>query len=202
MMRWNATCAAALGVVVALGACKKQEAAQTGAPTSMMKGGETTAMETAGKAAMPAPMTDEAIFAMLSEASTGEIDAGKMAESKATNADVKAFARAMVTAHTKMLNDAEALAKRLKVVPKPMADDSMPQSNMRMSERLRSAAKGMTFDTAYLNGEVTAHEAVLDMVKRAEGQAQHPELKKFLQGAESPVQQHLDRAKSLQKKMG
>src|SRR5665213_2600631 len=110
--------ALALGAVTVLGACKKTDnAADTtmaSADTSMAAGAASSTMNAPAPAAT---MSDAAIFAMLGAANQGEIAAGKMAESKATNASVKSFARDMVAAHTKMLNDGVALAKRLNITP-------------------------------------------------------------------------------------
>jgi len=145
--------------------------------------------------------TDAQIFARLVAANEGEIAAGKMAESKATNADVKSFARMMVTDHGKMLNDVSGLAKKLNVTPDTAAADSIKTANSSMANALRSAAKGTTFDTTYVNGQVAGHEATLAMLKTAAGQAQNAELKQALNGAMPAVQSHLDRIKNIQAKM-
>jgi putative membrane protein len=167
------------------------------ADTSMAAGmGSSTSM----KAPAPA-MTDAQILAMLAAANQGEIDAGKMASTKATNASVKSFARDMVTAHTKMLNDGNALAKKLNVTPDTAAADSINAMNQSTAATLTAAAKGAAFDSAYVNAQVAGHEYVLDMVKRAEEQAQNADLKSALTAAEPQVQQHLDRIKDIQSKM-
>jgi len=193
--------AVALCAVTMLGACKKGENAtdttMASADTSMAAGmGSSTSM----KAPAPA-MTDAQILAMLAAANQGEIDAGKMASTKATNASVKSFARDMVTAHTKMLNDGNALAKKLNITPDTAAADSINAMNQSTAATLTAAAKGAAFDSAYVNAQVAGHEYVLDMVKRAEEQAQNADLKSALTAAEPQVQQHLDRIKDIQSKM-
>jgi len=196
--------AVALCAVTMLGACKKgNEAADTtvagagATDTSMAAGaGSSTSMK-----APTATMTDAQIFAMLAAANRGEIDAGKMASTKATSASVRSFARDMVTAHTKMLNDGNALAKKLNITPDTTAADSINAMNQSTAATLTAAAKGAAFDSAYVNAQVAGHEYVLDMIKRAEGQAQNPELKSALTSAEPQVQQHLDRIKDIQSKL-
>lgn len=195
--------ALALGAVTVLGGCKKSDnAADTtmaSADTSMKAGtGSSTSMNAPAPAAA---MTDAGIFAMLAAANQGEVAAGKMAETKATSASIKAFARDMVVAHTKMLNEGNALAKRLKVTPDTAAADSINASNQSTGAALSSAAKGAAFDSAYVNAQVAGHEYVLDMVKRAEGVAQNADLKTMLTKAEPNVQKHLDRIKDIQGKM-
>ena len=185
-----------------LGACKKGENA---ADTTMAGAADTsTAAGMGSSTSMKAPataMTDAQIFAMLAAANQGEIDAGKMASTKATSASVKSFARDMVTAHTKMLNDGEALAKKLNITPDTAAADSINAMNQSTAATLTAAAKGAAFDSAYVNAQVAGHEYVLDLVKRAEGQAQNADLKSALTSAEPQVQQHLDRIKDIQSKM-
>jgi len=196
--------AVALCAVTMLGACKKgNEAGDTtmagagATDTSMAAGaGSSTSMK-----APAATMTDAQIFAMLAAANRGEIDAGKMASTKATSASVRSFARDMVTAHTKMLNDGNALAKKLNITPDTTAADSINAMNQSTAATLTAAAKGAAFDSAYVNAQVAGHEYVLDMIKRAEGQAQNPELKSALTSAEPQVQQHLDRIKDIQSKL-
>ncbi|HXF24097.1 MAG TPA: DUF4142 domain-containing protein [Gemmatimonadaceae bacterium] len=196
--------AVALCAVTMLGACKKgNEASDTttagagATDTSMAAGaGSSTSMK-----APAATMTDAQIFAMLAAANQGEIDAGKMASTKATSASVRSFARDMVTAHTKMLNDGNALAKKLNITPDTTAADSINAMNQSTAATLRAAAKGAAFDSAYVNAQVAGHEYVLDMVKRAEGQAQNADLKSALTSAEPQVQQHLDRIKDIQSKL-
>jgi putative membrane protein len=196
--------ALALGAVTVLGGCKKNDNAadttMTAADTSMRAGtGSSTSMN-AAPAAAPA-MTDAGIMAMLGAANRGEIAAGKMAETKATSASVKSFARDMVAAHTKMLNEGNALAKRLKITPDSAAADSIMAMNQSTASELESTAKGAAFDSAYVNAEVAGHQYVLDLVKRAEGAAQNADLKTMLTSAEPQVQKHLDRIKDIQGKM-
>lgn len=196
--------ALALGAVTVLGACKKSEnAADTtmaAADTSMRAGtGSSTSMNAAPA---PAPaMTDAGILAMLHAANQGEIDAGKMAEKKATNSAVKSFAHDMVAAHTKMLNDGDALAKKLNITPDTAAADSIMSMNASTAATLSAAAKGAAFDSAYVNAQVAGHQYVLSMIKNAEGAAQNADLKTALTSAESQVQSHLDRITNIQGKM-
>jgi putative membrane protein len=194
--------ALALGAVTMLGACKKGEnAADTtlaATDTSMAAGmGSSTSMN----APAASPMTDAGIFAMLTAANQGEIDAGKLAETKATSASVKSFAHDMVAAHTAMLNSGNALAKKLNITPDSAAADSISSMNQSTAAALNAAAKGPAFDSAYVNAQVDGHQYVLDLIKRAEGAAQNADLKSALTSTEPKVQAHLDRIKDIQGKM-
>ena len=199
----------ALGAVTLLGACKKTESvsdttgmaagAVTPADTTTKPGSVTTA--STSNPASTETMTDPEIFSMLKSANQGEIDAGKMAESKATNAAVKAFAKDMVTDHTTLLNQGNALARKLNVTPKPAANDSIEAHDKATASALQQTAKGAAFDSAYVNAQVTGHQNTLDLVKRAEDQAQNDQLKALLKNAEPVIQRHLDRIKDIQGKL-
>jgi putative membrane protein len=190
---------AMVGAAVSLVACKKSDTAMS--DTATMTVTSMTGDTTVRSAAAGTAMSDATILARVAAANQGEVDAGKLAESKATNPDVKAFARMMVTDHGKMLSDGEALAKRINVTPDAAAADSIRAANKAMGDMLAAAPKGATFDTAYVNGQVIGHQNALDMLKSAADAAQNPDLKKALTDAQQPVQSHLDRIKDIQGKM-
>jgi len=207
------TVAFALGAVTLLGACKKSEnaadttaagattGAMAGTTTGAVPGSTAVANQATSNPASTQTMTDAEIFAMLKSANQGEIDAGKTAESKATNAAVKAFAKDMVADHTMLLNQGDALAKKLNVTPQPAANDSIDATNKQVAAALEQAPKGAAFDSTYVNNQVLGHQNTLDLVKRAEDQAQNSELKALLKNAEPVIQRHLDRIKDIQGKM-
>lgn len=200
--------AAVCSTLVVLGACKRggENASDTtgmGTDTSMNAAAPANTTATPGAANAPAAgaMTDAQIFARLTAANEGEIAAGKLAEKKATNADVKAFARMMVTDHTKLLNDGNALAKKLKVTPDTAAADSIRSANKSLADQLQGAAKGAAFDSTYVDAQVAGHQATLDMLKNAAGAAQSADLKKALNDAIPTVQKHLDKIQEIQGKL-
>lgn len=213
--------AVAFGATVMLGACSTKRDANTTDTTAMAAApgtdstmnaagsmnaaaGSSTSMNNGGAMAGNMgnmAMTDADIFSMVSAVNKGEIAAGKMAETKATNPAVRAFAKDMVTDHTMLLNQGMALAKRLNVTPSPTADSSIVMMNNTMASQLSSAAKGMAFDSMYVNDQVQGHQAALDLVNNAEGKAQNADLKAMLTKAQPIIQRHLDRIKDIQGKM-
>jgi len=70
----------------------------------------------AGSAFAQAP-NDAQIAHIVVTANQVDIDAGKLAESKSANADVKAFGKLMVTDHTGVNKSATELVTKLKVTP-------------------------------------------------------------------------------------
>src|SRR6478735_8274161 len=71
----------------------------------------------ASTASLAQAPNDAQIAGIVVAANTVDINAGKLAKSKATNKDVKAFGERMVTDHTGSNKQATALVTKLKVKP-------------------------------------------------------------------------------------
>jgi len=159
----------------------------------------------AAPAPEPAPaaaLSDANIVALLDEANAADSAAGALARTKATDPDVKAFAQLMITEHHLLRKKGQELAKKLNVTPEPPANDPVQAAAKGEMDALRSAAKGAAFDRAYIDQEVTIHKAVLDLAGQAHGATQNAELKALITTAKPYLERHLERAESLQKKLG
>ena len=62
-------------------------------------------------------------------------------------------------------------------------------------------AKGVDFDTAFVNHEVEDHQKVLTDVQGLEQQAQNADVKALLTKTIPALQKHLDKAQALQKQL-
>lgn len=143
-------------------------------------------------------MTDPQILTAMTRISQGEIDAGRMAESRATSADVKAFARTMVRDHTQLLQEANQLARRMNVTLAAAQSDSAASGAQATTQRLRSATSGAAFDSVYIDSQVQGHQRVLAMLRNLEGKARAAQLDAMLRRATPVIQRHLARAEELQ----
>lgn len=153
--------------------------------------------------AQAAGPTDPQIAAIVVTANQVDIDAGKLAEARATSAEVKAFGKMMVTDHTGVNAAAVALVTRLHVTPEdnPTAEGLAKggQDNVAQLRTLHGAA----FDKAYIDHEVAYHEAVLDAIdKTLIPDAQNADLKALLVKVRPAFVAHLDHARTLQAKLG
>jgi putative membrane protein len=157
----------------------------------------------AGVALAQAP-NDAQIAQIVVTANQVDIDAGKLAQSKATNADVKAFAKQMVTDHTGVNKQATALVKKLGVKPQPSdTSKSLADGGKQNMAKLKGLKKGAEFDKAYIDHEVDYHQAVIDaMDKTLIPSAQNAELKDLLIKVRPAFVAHLDHAKMIQSKLG
>ncbi len=143
--------------------------------------------------------TDPQIAMIVVTADNVDIAAGKLAAKKSSNPKVKEFAELMVRDHTSVNNQATQLAKKLNVTP-----EESPTSKSLKSDGVKNLAKlrglsGAEFDKAYIDNEVTYHEAVIKAVDDALiPNAKNAELKALLESGKPIFESHLNHAKELQ----
>jgi putative membrane protein len=159
----------------------------------------TVVFAVAAPAALAQDVNDAQIAAIVVAANQVDIDAGKLAESKASNKEVKDFAKRMVTDHTGVNKQATALVTKLKV--KPEQNDTSKSLKSSGEENLKTlkGLKGAEFDKAYIDNEVTYHQNVLDALdKTLIPNAKNEELKNLLVKVRPAFVAHLDHAKHIQ----
>jgi putative membrane protein len=149
--------------------------------------------------AQSAGPNDAQIAAIVVAANSVDIDAGKLAESKAQNKEVKAFAERMVTDHTGVNKQAVALVTKLKVTPEENdTSKSLKQGGADTLAKLKDL-KGKAFDKAYIDNEVTYHQTVIDALdKTLIPNAKNEELKALLVKVRPAFVAHLEHAKQMQ----
>jgi putative membrane protein len=156
----------------------------------------------AGTALAQAP-SDAQIASIVVTANQVDIDAGKLAESKASTADVKAFGKQMVTDHSGVNKQAVALVTKLKVKPEDNATSLSLKTGGADNVKSLGKLSGAAFDRAYVDHEVDYHQQVLDALdKTLIPNAQNAELKSLLVSVRPAFVAHLDHAKSLQASLG
>jgi len=145
---------------------------------------------------------DAQIAGIVVTANTVDIDAGKLAEKKSANKKVKDFAKQMVTDHTGVNKQATALVKKLKVKPEDSdISKSLKEGGDANMSKLKGL-KGKEFDKAYIDNEVTYHQAVIDALdKTLIPNAKNAELKDTLVKVRPAFVAHLDHAKHIQEAM-
>jgi putative membrane protein len=142
---------------------------------------------------------DAQIAAIVVAANQVDINAGKLAESKARNKEVKSFARTMVRDHTGVNKQAVNLVTKLKVKPEENStSESLKDSGNKTIARLKGL-KGAEFDKAYVDNEVSYHQSVLDAVDKVLiPNAKNTELHDLLVKVRPAFVAHLEHAKQLQ----
>jgi len=148
-------------------------------------------------------VNDAQIASIVVTANQVDIDAGKLATARSTNAEVKKFAELMVTSHTDVNKSAVALVTKLKVTPEDNPTSRSLKAGGDANLATLKGLKGVAFDKAYIDHEVAYHQAVLDAVDRTliPG-ASNEELKALLVKVRPAFVAHLEHAKHLQSSIG
>jgi len=144
-------------------------------------------------------VNDAQIAHIVVTANQVDIDAGKLAASKGSHAEVKKFGQQMVTDHTGVNKQASELATKLKVKPEDNpTSQSLKEGGQKTMVRLKGLS-GAEFDKAYIENEVNYHQAVLDAVdKTLIPGASNAELKALLAKVRPAFVAHLEHAKKIQ----
>ncbi len=161
---------------------------------------QTTATDqpAAGGAAASGP-TDPQIAAIVVAANQADIDAAKVAKSRAKSKDVKEFAATMVRDHEAVNKQAKALVKKLKVKPEANPTSKSLEDGGKANIKALKKLKGADFDKAYADHEVAYHQQVLDAINNTLlPNAKNPELKALIEKVTPAFQAHLEHAKKLQ----
>lgn len=146
-----------------------------------------------------APRTDGEIVATLAASDRGEISQGNLAQSRAQNADVRAFGQNMVAMHSEASSRMSSMAQSHNITPEPNAASQRLTSEGEAVERRLSGLSGAEFDRAYMDAQVNAHSQVLDMIDRVMiPRARHDDLRAALRDQVRPmVASHLQQARDL-----
>ncbi|EOQ79593.1 putative EAL domain-containing protein [Pseudomonas aeruginosa VRFPA02] len=128
-----------------------------------------------------------------SAAGVAEIEAGKMALEKSTAADVKVFAKQMIDDHGKVNAELRSLAERKKLEVED--DASLTDKAKATLLDLRDAS----FDPAYANNQVAAHEKAVELFTQAADNLTDPELQAFAKTHLPALKHHLEMARALAK---
>jgi putative membrane protein len=143
--------------------------------------------------------TDAQIAHIVVTANQVDIDAGKLAASMASSPAVKSFGELMVTDHTGVNKQASDLAAKLKVTPQDNPTSQGLEAGGDKNIATLKTLKGAAFDRAYIDNEVSYHQAVLDAVdKTLIPSAQNAELKALIQKVRPAFVAHLEHAKKVQ----
>jgi putative membrane protein len=147
--------------------------------------------------------TDAQIAHIVVTANQVDIDAGKLARSKGSNMDVKAFGKQMVTDHTGVNKQATALVKKLKVTPEDNSTSQSIKSGGVDNVKHLKTLKGAEFDKAYIDHEVIYHEKVLDAIdKTLIPNAKNEALRALIVKVRPAFVGHLEHAKKIQATLG
>lgn len=125
-----------------------------------------------------------------------EVELGKIAATKAQNADVKRFAQMMVDDHSKANEELKSLAAK-KNISLPTAVDAKHKSTI---DRLQGLS-GAAFDRAYVDDMVEDHEADVQAFEKQSKDNPDADVKAFAAKTLPTLRKHLEEIKAIKAKM-
>jgi putative membrane protein len=197
--------AASLVLAGMLAACDDgSNGGETGSAAASVGVGETISI---AADTTPSPMTspdlsDANIVALFDHAHDADSSAGALAARKATNPQVKQFARMMMADHHRLRKQGADLAKKLDVTPLPTPDDPITPLAHQEMDALETAEGGLDFDRTYIRYEIAVHQTVLDLADQAHEVAGNGELKALIEQARPLFESHLKQAQALEQELG
>lgn len=119
-----------------------------------------------------------------------EVELGKLAQSKGTDPQVKAFSESMVADHGKSNEELKSLAQQKNIsIP-----DSLSEEHKKKYDDLASKS-GKDFDEAYIKNMVDDHEKNIAAFKEESENGKDPELKSWAAAKLPILTHHLEMAK-------
>jgi len=166
--------------------------------SAMMAGGDTMG----GAGATGGAWSPAQILGYASAANSNEIAEAKLAQTKAANAQVKAFARQLVTDHQAMLREGQTFAKQHNVTPDTASGDAadLAKDARDKLKELNDKAKGADWDKDFLDEQIEDHKEVLNHLQDAAKNTNDTALQQMLTKASGKVQEHLTKAQALKDK--
>lgn len=152
--------------------------------------------------AQAAGPNDAQIAAIVVAANQVDIEAGELAKTKASSKEVKEFAQRMIVDHTAVNKQAAALVGKLKVKPEENETSRALKADGEKARARLSQLSGTAFDKAYVDNEVTYHQAVLQAIDETlVPNASNAELKALIVKVRPAIDAHLQHAKQMQAEM-
>lgn len=143
-----------------------------------------------------AAMSDNDFMKDAAVGGMSEVELGKLASSKAANAEVKQFGRMMVTDHSKANEELKTLAAK-KNVTLPTEPDAKHKATMSEMQ----ANSGADFDRGYVSDMIEDHEKDVAAFEEKSRNAADPDVKAFAAKTLPTLRKHLEAIRALQAKM-
>jgi putative membrane protein len=136
--------------------------------------------------------TDRLFVQLVGAGGLGEVEAARLADSRAASPAVKQFAQRMVQDHGRANTRLAELARSASVtLPNEPGPDQKEMQNQ------LQALRGRNFDLAYLRGQLIDHQKTVQLLEWEIGQGQHAELQRYAMDTLPTVVEHLGLVQAL-----
>lgn len=143
-------------------------------------------MQPSGAVQAVLPNSDKAFFETAASAGSFEIQAAKLAQIKASDRQVKAYAEKMISDHTEAAAKLEALAKA-KQVTLPTA---LSKHHQMMLDRLNKISDGADFNAGYKRQMIASHKEAVSLFDQAAKKGQDADVRAFAAQTLPKLQDH------------
>jgi putative membrane protein len=140
----------------------------------------------------PLAAADQTFVMAAAATDAAEIQAGKLASTKAHNPRIKAFAAKMVTDHTATTDKLTTIAQSKGVTVTPALSDMQQKMEAQLE-----ADKPRGFDHDYIHGQVMGHMDAVKIFQTEIDSGQDADLKAFATATLPTIKQHLMLAQRL-----
>ena len=144
----------------------------------------------------PAMGDDHDFMTAADLAGIAEVELSKLAQTKATNAEVKKFAAMMVTDHTKAGEELKALGAKKSYKPAT----EMDSAHKSIMQKLQGLS-GADFDRAYVDAMIDDHEDAVDLFDGQAKDGKDADIKAFAAKTLPTLQGHLKMINDIKSKM-
>ncbi|MBA4141970.1 MAG: DUF4142 domain-containing protein [Nitrosospira sp.] len=146
-----------------------------------------------------ADLNDAEIAGIVVAANEVDIEAGRYAQTKSTNEEVKAYAHRMVGEHTDVNESAKKLVSKLGIKPEETTTSLGLKAEGKANLIKFRVLDGENFDKSYISEEIELHRKVIDVVdKKLLPSAKNEELKAMLKQVRPSLVSHLEHAQKVQ----
>lgn len=188
---------------VLIGACSRADRAEVDTAFGRVGDAVATAVDTVAGRVGGREYTNAELVGFVNAYNDAEMEIGQLAQTKATDPQVRDFARRIVGEHRSLKTEVTNAAQRLSIAPTmPAADENLPEDHQTGMRDLNALAKGRDFDRAFVKHEIKMHKKVLDEVEDTLRRNRNQEIRPVLEKARDGLRAHLTTAEELEKKLG
>jgi putative membrane protein len=140
------------------------------------------------------PLTAPGYMAQAGSADQFEIQSGQLALQASQNPAIRNFANMIIADHTRSTQMVASAAQSAGITPPPPA---LLPAQQAMLDQLRSAGSGPSFDMAFQQAQISAHQQALQLHQNYAAQGDVPALRTAAGQIVPVVQMHLQQIQSL-----
>jgi len=140
--------------------------------------------------------SDEKFITDAVKGNRAEVEMGRIVAAKASDPNVRSFAKQMVKDHTNALNQLQKLAQQKNIT----ISNDIPEDAKDMQSKL-SNETGKQLDKDYMDGMVQDHQKDVQEFQTAAQSASDPDVKQWAGKMVPTLQEHLQKAQEIDQKL-